>query len=474
MGVDQSRPLPQVKRKKFKRQTTTATPDYDNYFIRHPQSISDRQRSLCVDSIQPRSNSDRIPVRPERLPPPCPENDSVFEDSYSHPHSTTLHSGKQHQIKPGPRLISSKNTSYRVSGVELKQKYPRPKRYVCISTGQLNDPPYIENETIIDTWTKDSIYLALEDTHPEWLAVISLSTQIIGLIPRYALRLAANNLEKQDYFFGRCNRLEAYRLIFEDIQKEGTFLLRLNDEDQYCISAIHKGEIKDWLIEYENQFYKIKGSNQALPSLETLIQYHKSSGLLREACQNIHDAHPQPHGNYEIDAMDLRFLSEVGKGNFGKVTRMEYTMGVINGSSIKQEVAAKILFASSSDFAKEISVMKRLRHKNLVTLFGVSSLPEGEALIMEYLPDGSLYELVKRHMKNGETAHLDIYKSLRHLSSLGSQICSGMAHMEKLGVVHRDLRTANILVKMHRTQKRLEKVLKTISNIGILKNFEKD
>uniref|UniRef100_A0A670K542 Tyrosine-protein kinase n=1 Tax=Podarcis muralis TaxID=64176 RepID=A0A670K542_PODMU len=126
----------------------------------------------------------------------------------------------------------------------------------------------------------------------------------------------------------------------------------------------------------------------------------------------------------------LKFLQQLGKGNFGSVEMCRYDPLQDDTGEV---VAVKKLQHSTEehlrDFEREIEILKSLagnmRRRNL-------------KLIMEYLPHGSLRDYLQKHKDR-----LD-HKKLLHYAS---QICKGMEYLGSKRYVHRDLATRNILVE---------------------------
>nr|GMD99091.1 serine/threonine-protein kinase EDR1 [Ipomoea batatas] len=116
------------------------------------------------------------------------------------------------------------------------------------------------------------------------------------------------------------------------------------------------------------------------------------------------ETEPEPEPNriakYEIRWEDIRLKEEIGQGSFAIVYR-----GIWNGS----DVAVKVYFGNECsegtllDYKKEIDIMKRLRHPNVLLFMGAVSSQEKLALITEYLPRGSLFKTLHKSSQQLDT-----------------------------------------------------------------------
>jgi serine/threonine protein kinase len=88
-------------------------------------------------------------------------------------------------------------------------------------------------------------------------------------------------------------------------------------------------------------------------------------------------------------------------------------------------------------FDREARIMKQLRHPHIVKFFDHGIYEGRPYIVMEYLPGGSLSERLK------QTPHITLADSARLLSQIGS----ALDYAHSLGVVHRDLKPGNILLK---------------------------
>lgn len=98
--------------------------------------------------------------------------------------------------------------------------------------------------------------------------------------------------------------------------------------------------------------------------------------------------------DWTLDHEKILFSSEneLGRGAYGVVFKGQY---------LKTDVAIKCFtFQLSGDdlelIRNEFSVLKSLRHPNIVLFMGLAIRPSGEALLVqEFVPGGSLQSLVR-------------------------------------------------------------------------------
>ncbi|OMO68210.1 hypothetical protein COLO4_29817 [Corchorus olitorius] len=147
----------------------------------------------------------------------------------------------------------------------------------------------------------------------------------------------------------------------------------------------------------------------------------------------------------DIPWNDLILRERIGAGSFGTVHRAEW-----NGS----DVAVKILMEQDlhgerfKEFLREVAIMKRLRHPNIVLFMGAVTKPPNLSIVTEYLSRGSLYRLLH---KPGARDVLDERRRL----SMAYDVAKGMNYLHRRNppIVHRDLKSPNLLVDKKYTVK---------------------
>jgi serine/threonine-protein kinase len=87
-------------------------------------------------------------------------------------------------------------------------------------------------------------------------------------------------------------------------------------------------------------------------------------------------------------------------------------------------------------FAREARAVGRLRHPNIVTIFDVGEHDGDPFIAMEFLAGETLWELIRHG------AGLSLARRLKLLEEL----CDGLAYAHRAGLVHRDVKPANLMV----------------------------
>ncbi len=134
-------------------------------------------------------------------------------------------------------------------------------------------------------------------------------------------------------------------------------------------------------------------------------------------------------GRYEI-------IEELGKGGMGRVYRVEDT-------KLKQEVALKLIKPEIARdkktierFRNELKLARNIRHKNVCGMFDLGETEGAHFITMEYIRGEDLKSFIHR------SGQLAVGTSIR----IAKQICEGLSEAHKLGVVHRDLKSNNIMI----------------------------
>jgi len=137
----------------------------------------------------------------------------------------------------------------------------------------------------------------------------------------------------------------------------------------------------------------------------------------------------EPGMRYE----EITFEQPIGAGSFGAVWR-----GTCRGQTvaIKQ---CKVGEQKDADMLlMEIRYLQKLRHPRLVSFLGCCNRPPHVLMLVEYMPGGSLHAVLFGPKRRS----LVLPTKVR----MAQQVAEGLAYLHDLSVVHRDLKTMNIVL----------------------------
>lgn len=145
----------------------------------------------------------------------------------------------------------------------------------------------------------------------------------------------------------------------------------------------------------------------------------------------------------EIEWEDIDIGERIGQGSYGKVFRADW-----QGSDVAVKVFLEqdIKGDALNEFKAEIEMMRKLRHPNVVLLMGAVMRPPNLSIVTEFCPRGSLFRLL--HRPNRE---LDEKRRIR----MALDVAKGMNYLHRRDppIVHRDLKSPNLLVDKNWTVK---------------------
>jgi len=145
-----------------------------------------------------------------------------------------------------------------------------------------------------------------------------------------------------------------------------------------------------------------------------------------------------PTDTWEIDLSDLEFIQSLGHGASGSVYKGLYKSSL--------PVAIKVLKASNTldsekevqEFIKEFSIAMKVASPHIVHFYG-ATLKNKLCMVMEFCEKGSLYNLLKDP---------DFYLDWERLFSMMEETVMAILalHDHQPSILHRDLKTLNVLV----------------------------
>jgi TolB-like protein/tRNA A-37 threonylcarbamoyl transferase component Bud32 len=129
----------------------------------------------------------------------------------------------------------------------------------------------------------------------------------------------------------------------------------------------------------------------------------------------------------------LRIIEHVGRGTFGDVYRAW-------DSRLDREVALKILRRKeredeASTVIEEGRLLARVRHPNIVTVYGAERINGQVGVWMEFVHGKTLEEQLR------EQGPFDVARVIR----IGIELAAALATVHRAGLIHRDVKAQNVL-----------------------------
>ena len=126
---------------------------------------------------------------------------------------------------------------------------------------------------------------------------------------------------------------------------------------------------------------------------------------------------------------------KLGKGSFGKVFQVR------NKVTKKLYACKKIskLHMNSSQFQKEIDILMKMDHPNIIKLYEVFESDNSIYLIMEECFGGELFDRILKRIKSNS-----IYTE-KEACKIMQQVIGAIEYCHNNGIVHRDLKPENLL-----------------------------
>ncbi|KAF6253092.1 kinase-like domain-containing protein [Scenedesmus sp. NREL 46B-D3] len=157
--------------------------------------------------------------------------------------------------------------------------------------------------------------------------------------------------------------------------------------------------------------------------------------------QQHHQQHPAlslvaAHAAWEIDPSEITLGQRIGIGSYGEVYKAMWRGTEV---AVKRFLEQNLSPQLVQEFKDEVDIMARLRHPNVVLFMGAVMQAHQLAIVTQFIPRGSLFRLLHRSKADLEPRRrlqmaLDIARGMNYL------------HTSTPAIVHRDLKSPNLLV----------------------------
>jgi len=139
---------------------------------------------------------------------------------------------------------------------------------------------------------------------------------------------------------------------------------------------------------------------------------------------------------WEIPFIEVRLGKQLGEGAFGTVYKAAWRGTPVAVKKLKPQKMQNVVLA---DFKKEVAILGKLRHPHVLLFLGACTHEPNMCMITEFMDGGSLFE--KMHERGYRLSPKEQLKV-----ALQSALGLNYLHLTSPPIVHRDLKTMNLLI----------------------------
>ncbi|CAN8069668.1 unnamed protein product [Agarophyton chilense] len=144
---------------------------------------------------------------------------------------------------------------------------------------------------------------------------------------------------------------------------------------------------------------------------------------------------PSINPKFEVAPYEVNFAQQIGSGGFGVVFKAMFRGETVAVKKIHAH--ALMNSASIAEFQSEVAVLSTLRHPNIIGFVGACTRPPNLMIITEFMSRGTLFDVL--HQSNERVTW-----PMRKKFALDT--CKGMRYLHNSKLLHRDLKSSNLLL----------------------------
>ena len=153
------------------------------------------------------------------------------------------------------------------------------------------------------------------------------------------------------------------------------------------------------------------------------------------------------YSKYEKTIGDYLIQNELGRGGFAKVFK---GIHIPSGEKVAIKIMDKTqLMEDPLNFQRvenEISILKKVQHKNIIKLYELMESPQKIYLVMELCEGGELFDYIVNHKKLSEKQACKFFQ----------EIINSLEYLHSQNIVHRDIKPENMLLDNSNGKNKIE------------------
>lgn len=144
---------------------------------------------------------------------------------------------------------------------------------------------------------------------------------------------------------------------------------------------------------------------------------------------------PSMNPKFEVAPYEVQFGPQIGSGGFGVVFKAKFRGETVAVKKIHAHALSNI--NSITEFQSEVAVLCTLQHPHILRFVGACTKPPNLMIITEFMARGTLFELLHQSQTR-------VTWPMRKKFALDT--CKGMRYLHDSKLLHRDLKSSNLML----------------------------
>eukprot|EP00871_Galdieria_phlegrea_P005258 jgi/Galph1/5733/GphlegSOOS_G4318.1 len=145
---------------------------------------------------------------------------------------------------------------------------------------------------------------------------------------------------------------------------------------------------------------------------------------------------------FEIDPSEIEWGPLIGQGGFGQVYKARFRGTTVAVKTIS--ATALVNQNAIKEFQSEVAVLCTLRHPNVILFMGACIRSPHLFIVTEFMSRGTLFDILHRYR---------IPVNWNLMKRMALDVCRGMTYLHASKLLHRDLKSSNLMLDDHFTLK---------------------
>ncbi|CAD8083745.1 unnamed protein product [Paramecium sonneborni] len=185
------------------------------------------------------------------------------------------------------------------------------------------------------------------------------------------------------------------------------------------------------------QYFRSKDSKVYQQKDSGSISQNKSKIIVQNNSDD-YDSEYEQHIHHIPKSQKIKWKKGqlIGQGSFGRVYQcMDINSGRI--LAVKQIELGYVDKESLQSFHQEILILSQLKHKNIVEYYGCEEDNQNLNILLEFVGGGSIAQMMRKFKSKLSESIIQKYVT---------DILQGLVYLHHKGIIHRDIKGANIIV----------------------------